>query len=260
MRGIIASLKIIAFVFLCLFIVPPQIVALFITKGPASRILPHIWMKCVVFVFGIHIHLDGTPYKERQVLYMSNHLSYLDIIVLGSLLKCSFVSKNDVAKWPVFGFLAGLRQTAYIGRAKGDLKTASKAVSSFIERGEDLIIFPEGTSTDGQEVIPFKSSLFSLALSPDKPDLHIQGITLHVLYADKKTIETQSDRDLYAWHRNMDDALHTHLWRFAKARGAHIKVIFHDPKRAHDFEDRKTLAKAVHKTVSNGLQNSIIDF
>jgi len=252
MRVFVAALKLIAFLILNIVIVPTQTVILLFTKGALSRPLPLLYMKAVVTIFRIRVHSEGTPYQDQQCLYMSNHLSYLDIPVIGSIISPSFVSKADVANWPIFGYLAQLRQTAFIGRAKADTSAAARTVSAFIERGESLIIFPEGTSTDGRNVLDFKSSLFSLALNEDKPDLHVQPLTVFMASANGNPIKDQDSRDLYAWHRNMDTELPEHLWRFAKGRGAEIYVVFHEALRAQDFEDRKTLAKATHEAVSKG--------
>lgn len=259
MRIFIASLKILAFFLLCVVIVPPQMIIMLFTKGALSRVLPLIWMKAVCCAFRIKIHVEGTPYRESPVITMSNHLSYLDIPVIGSVITDSFVSKADVAKWPVFGFLAGLRQTAYVVRGSSDPKLASQGVENRLKAGDNLIIFPEGTSTDGREVIDLKTGVFARAIDASVDGLMIQPVTLHVISSDKRPIETQDDRDLYAWHRDMDDdfELPDHLWRFGKTRGTEIRLSFHDPIKVADYDDRKTLAKATHKAVSNGLENSI---
>ena len=122
-----------------------------------------------------------------------------------------------------------------------------------------MVIFPEGTSTDGREVIEFKTGVFARAIDCDVEGLQIQPVSLHVTSSDKRPVENQDDRDLYAWHRDMDDdfELHHHLWRFGQSRGAEICLSFHDLIPVSDYDDRKTLAKAVHKPVSNGLKNSI---
>ena len=159
MRVVIASLKFLAFILLCVVFVPPQILIMLFTKGNASRILPMIWMRCVCFVFAIKVDVKGEPHAGEQLIVMSNHLSYLDIPVIGSVIPYSFVSKADVAKWPLFGFLAGLRQTAYVIRGSSDPELASKGVEECLQRGESLIVFPEGTSTDGQSVIEFKTGI-----------------------------------------------------------------------------------------------------
>lgn len=192
------------------------------------------------------------------MITMCNHLSYLDIPVVGSVIPDSFVSKSDVAKWKLFGFLAGLRQTAYVIRGSVDPIVASQGVEKRLQEGDNLIIFPEGTSTDGQSVIEFKRGVFARAIDANIEDLNIQPVTLQVVRANGNPLETQDDRDLYAWHNGMDDdfELQHHLWKFAQSKGAEIHLTFHDPIAVKDYDDRKILAKDTHIAVSNGLKNS----
>jgi len=126
-----------------------------------------------------------------------------------------------------------------------------------MNEGKSLVIFPEGTSTDGREVVPFKSSLFSIIMKEERRDIWIQPVTISMCSVDGKDVTTQDLRDLYAWHIKMDTPLGEHLWRFARSAGAHISVEFHPVLRAGDFSDRKTLAKTCYNTVSNGLKNSL---
>jgi len=258
MRVVIASLKFLAFSLLCLIFVPPQIIILLFTKGDASRVLPMIWMKCVCFVFGIRVKISGAPHKREQIIVMCNHLSYLDIPVIGSVIGYSFVAKADVAKWPLFGFLAGLRQTAYVVRGSSDPELASKGVEECLRRGESLIVFPEGTSTDGQSVIEFKTGIFARALDAGVADLKIQPACIKVMRVDGRMSVSQDDRDLYAWHRDMTTELPAHLWRFAKSHGAEMYVMFDTPIAVCDYDDRKMLAKDTHKAVSKGYENLVI--
>ena len=251
MKNIIAAFKFFLFILLCLIIVPLQLLLMLLHKGQGAYILPQIWHKCVCAIFKIKIKIIGSPYTNSQTKYVSNHISYLDIPVMASILRASFVAKKDVASWPVFGMLSKLQQTAFISRDRADAKQARNALDNMLDAGKSLIIFPEGTSTDGKEVLPFKSSLFSIALKENLPDLLVQPITIKMESVDGREIKTQEDRDLYSWHINMDTPLGEHLWHFAKNSGAEISLNFHPPIKAHDYEDRKTLAKACHKAVSN---------
>ncbi len=259
MRSFIAALKMLAFAALCLVVVPLQLILMLFHKGRYAYILPHLWHKGVCAIFRIRVQKTGSIYTDSQVLYMSNHLSYLDIPAIASIL-CfgSFVAKKDVASWPIFGFLSTLQQTAFISRSRGDAKKEANALDTMLEDGKNLIIFPEGTSTDGRGVLDFKSSLFSIALREGLENLIIQPVTVEMLSTNGHAPETQEDRDLYSWHRDMDDSieLHHHLWSFAKSSGAIISISFHDIIHAKNFSDRKILAKTCHEAVSNGLQLS----
>lgn len=253
MRSVIAGLKFVLFFLWCCVIVPAQLVVLLFHKGCGAYILPYYWHKGVCLIFGLQVRVEGQPQRSGQVLFVGNHLSYLDIPVIGTVLKASFVAKKDVAQWPVFGFLSKLQQTAFIDRARGAAIKEADSLGSMVAQGKSLIIFPEGTSTDGRNVLPFKSSLFSLALADAVREMRIQPFTVHIETIAGQAPESQDIRDIYAWHRDMDTELPVHLWGFAKSKGAVIVLTFHAPIRAQDYEDRKALAKACHEHVSNGL-------
>ncbi len=253
MNSIIAFFKMLAFLLLCLFVVPLQMIVMLFTKGRSAYILPLFWHKGACAIFGIHVEKSGQIYTDSQVLYMSNHISYLDIPALGSVIcTSSFVAKKDVSQWPVFGFLSKLQQTAFISRERGDAKREVNALDVILLKGGNLTLFPEGTSTAGIEVLPFKSSLFSIALRKDLEPLVIQPVTIEVISSNGKAPQTQIERELYAWPRELDMELPAHLWRFAKSSGACLRIHFGDVMMARDFDCRKSLAKACHDAVCNG--------
>ncbi len=257
MRIIIASLKIFAFALIVLLIIPTQSLWLLFSKGPNSYILPRLWHWATCKIFRVKVRVEGDYSHDHQKLFMSNHVSYIDIPVIGSVVKASFVAKSDVASWPVFGFLSHLQQTAFISRRRTAIAGEKKAIGKLVASGRELIIFPEGTSTDGQSVLDFKSSLFAIALDEGNDGLYVQPMTLRVDGSDGGGApKTQEERNLYSWHVEMDTPLAEHLWRFAKHRGADITLIFHAPIKATDFDSRKTLAKACHARVISGLHNS----
>jgi len=253
MNKLRASIKFVLFILLTIPIVAAQSIMLVFHRGKWSYNIPCLWQIGVCHIFRIKIKTIGSPLNSEQVIYVSNHLSYLDIPAIGGLLKASFVAKKEVASWPLFGFLSKLQQTAYISRDKSDARQAKNNLENMLAKGKSLIIFPEGTSTDGKEVIPFKSSLFSIAFKDGLGTLYIQPITIKMEAVDNREVKTQKDRDIYSWHINMDTPLAKHLWLFAQSKGAQISITFHSPVKVSDFKDRKTLAKACHNTVSNGL-------
>ena len=261
MRQIIALTKLTAFAVVTLAIIPFQFLVMLFSRGKASYALPCLWHKIVCKIFGIKVRPCGKYSKAPgcQTIFVSNHLSYLDIPVMGSLLKASFVAKKEVKSWPVFGFLSKLQQTAYISRARSDSVKSKDNLSNMLNQGKNLILFPEGTSTDGVSVLPFKSSLFSIALQQDdgNNDIYIQPVTIILDKVSGKAPQTQKERDIYAWHINMDTPLANHLWNFAKNKGASINLVFHDFICAKEQNNRKELAKLCHEAVSNGLTKTI---
>ncbi len=255
MSSMRAVVKLLLFGILCVSVSIVQSIVLLFHKGKHAYILPKLWQSIVCRIFQIKVEIEGHICTQGQTLFVSNHVSYLDIPVMGSIIAGSFIAKKDVQGWPVFGFLAKLQQTVFISRDREDAAQGKKKLDDALGQGKNLIVFPEGTSTEGVEVFPFKSSLFSIAMQENAKNLLIQPLTIKMSIIDKHEPKDQAQRDVYAWHLNMDTSLAEHLWRFAKTEGATIKLIFAPPVSANDFENRKTLAKHCHNAVSNGLEN-----
>lgn len=262
MASVGAGLKFMAFFLWCCLVVPLQGLVLLLHKGQGLYVIPHIWHKGVCLIFGLRVDYAGTPHTTGQTFFVFNHVSYLDIPVIGSVIKASFVAKEDVAGWPVFGFLSRLQNTAFISRKARDAGNEKNRLEDMLAEGRSLIVFPEGTSTDGAQVLPFKSSLFSLALV-ERPSgsLMIQPVTLELLTVDgapvsHNNVSDNKKRDLYAWYGEM--TLPPHLWDFAKCRGARIRLHFHAPRDASAYTCRKALAQECRRDVAGGLYQADI--
>lgn len=249
-----AALKFFLFFLLCAVVVPAQLLVLLFTRGNNSYIIPFLWQKGVCRIFSVKVIIHGQPHTASQTIFISNHLSYLDIPAIGSIFRASFVAKKDVESWPVFGFLSKLQQTAFISRNPSDARKEKYALDAMLDAGKSLIIFPEGTSTDGRSVIPFKSSLFAIAYKENLKNIRVQPITLSMQSVDGRPVKTQDDRDLYSWHLNMDTPLHEHLWRFAKSSGAVISLVFHPPLTPESAGDRKKMAQACYDAIVASLE------
>lgn len=207
-----------------------------------------LWHRMVCRVLGISVELVGSPVQGEQAAYVGNHLSHLDIPLLGSVLRGSFVAKQEMRQWPLFGTLASLQRSAFVSRAPGDARVAADSVAAILTRGRNLIVFPEGTSSDGREVLPFKTSLFAVLLPRMAHGLRIQPFTIELIAVDGRRVDRAS-RDTYAYHREM--VLAPHLWAFLHARGARLRLHFHPPLPVMQGEDRKQLARRAHAAVSS---------
>lgn len=202
-------------------------------------------------LFGIRVELVGTPTAKAPCLFVSNHSSYLDIPVLGSLLPISFVAKREVADWPLYGWLAKLQRTLFIDRRSTQVKKGQTDLALRLAAGDSLVLFPEGTSSDGARVLPFKPALFQPILDQAAgQSLTVQPVTvvctgLEHLPADRVA------RQQYAWFGDMD--LLPHLWAFCQLGSCVVRVVFHTPVELDEHTDRKTLAAALERTVASGL-------
>lgn len=245
MGAILSTLKLILFLLWCCIMAPIQMVVLLFTHGQRAYVIPYYWHKGVCFIFGIRVKVIGTPVRDRQVMYVSNHLSYLDIPVMGSLLKASFIAKQEVAGWPVFGFLSKLQQTAFVDRTGARIDKDHYDLSNMLDQGKSLILFPEGTSSDGTALMPFKSRLFTLVIERSG-GLPVQPFTVRLPDAD-----TQTKRDRYAWYGDMD--LAPHLWALGKTRGVTVELVFHDLIETNAETDRKELTEKCREIVAADL-------
>jgi 1-acyl-sn-glycerol-3-phosphate acyltransferase len=251
MKKSIAVLKIIV---LLLWTIPNilfQCTILLFHKGRYAYLIPQLWHKVACSIIGLKIIVIGTPVCDKQVIYISNHLSYLDIPATGCLLKASFIAKDDIAGWPVIGFLATIQQTAFISRSSSKAKKVANALETMIKNGKSLVLFPEGTSSTGETVLPFKSSLFSIAQPKDMKPIPIQPLIIDLVDVDGKPI-TKENRDIYAWYADMDFA--PHFWKFLQTGGATVKLTFLEVIIPTPDQNRKELCQMVEQKISSGLK------
>ena len=208
----------------------------YITKAVCRVSL--IWM-------GLTYQRQGTPMVGQGAI-VANHSSWLDIFVLNASDRVYFVSKSEVSGWPGIGFLARCVGTVFIARDRKEAKAQTQLFRERLLAGQRLLFFPEGTSTDGLRVIPFKSTLFEAFFDPKLRDvLSIQPVSV--------TYHAPSDYDArtYGWWGDMDFGPHL-LHTLALARHGRVVVVYHDPIRVADMADRKALAGAAEAVVRHG--------
>ena len=229
---------------------PLQCMASLLSGGRMPTRLPALFHRLACRVMGLVVDVHGTPHRG-QTVWISNHLSYLDIMAIGSVARCSFVAKDDVRGWPVFGNLARLQDTVFISRTSRRAADTGVALSAALANGRSLVVFPEGTTSDGSAVLPFKSSLFEVFVAANARD----GVTLQPLTVSIESIDghdvNAASRDLYAYHG--DASLGPHLLRFLGTKGAKVRLTFHPPLSDDATTTRKTLAQAAHVVVASGL-------
>ena len=220
-----------------------------------ARWLPLFFHRQWCRIFGIHVHVHGLISPHRPTLFVANHVSYLDIIVLSSILDASFIAKSEIADWPILGLLARLQRTIFIERRSPRAANQRDAISERLSAGDNLILFPEGTSNDGQRVLPFKSALFSVAeRRGDGEPLTIQPVSLAYTRLDGIPLNRVL-RPHYAWFGDM--TLMPHLFEVLGIGRVTVEVTFHDPVAGDGFETRKSLADFCHRVVVRGVDTAL---
>lgn len=205
------------------------------------------WRRCI----GHQLVIKGELSKDKPTLFVSNHSSYIDILVLGTFLPARFVAKKEVAQWPIMGWLATKQGTLYIDRHRNAILEGTDKLKEYIDKGENLILFPEGTTSDGCRVLSFGSSFFDIAI---KEDTVVQPIT--ITYAGWDSLPMpRSMRKLCGWFSPDIDLL-SHLWSIAQWGTIQVIVELHPFLQARTFSSRKALAQASFEAVQNGLINA----
>ncbi len=250
MRTIIGGFKLFLYGLWCCVMIPPQLVIISITGGPVALFLPRIFHIVSCRLFNLQCVITGAPMEKKHVVFVGNHLSYLDIPAMGVHFYGSFIAKQDVAGWFLFGLLAKLSRTLFISRQRSQADYTRKKLDEALVDGRPLVLFAEGTSSGGTTVLPFKSSLFESVVGHEK-GLKIQPFTLTLTHFDGKEVVTQADRDRYCWYGDME--LEPHLWAFMKSRGARLNLHIHPVRDPAAYDNRKDLARDCHTDSMNGL-------
>ena len=238
---------------LTLVLMPVQALGL-VFRRPWTASLPRFYHRWCCRILGLRVRRIGRPTKSRPVLFAANHISYLDITVFGSLIAGSFIAKSEVASWPLFGWLARLQRSVFIDRRVRSTAEQRDSIAARLAAREALILFPEGTSSDGNRVLPFKSALFSVADHAATGPVTVQPVSIAYTRLDGLPIG-RGLRPLFAWYGSMSMA--PHLWTMLGLGAVEIIVEFHPPTTLADCGSRKALARYCQERVATGLANAL---
>lgn len=198
-----------------------------------------LWSRGVCRILGVRVRVEGPP-PRGAFLLVANHLSYLDVVVLGARMPCAFIAKSEIARWPVIGFLARSMGTLFVEREnRRRLGALNERLATRLASGEALVLFPEGTSTDGKGVLPFRAALLEPAAALGLP---VRYAALH--YATPPGERPASE--VVCWWGDMEFLPHVReLLRLAWIEAA---VMFGPEPIA--APDRKTLATRLQHAVA----------
>lgn len=196
----------------------------------------------------IRVRVNGAPTQSRAVLFVSNHVSWADIVVIGSIAPVAFVAKREVASWPLVGVTAKMQRTVFVDR--GRRHQTGDAVSEIVKRvtsGTSVVLFAEGTSSDGNRVLPFRSALLG-AIEDQSGGASILMQPMAITYVSQHGLPMgRQHRPLVAWYGDLD--FMPHFKAFIERSAVDALVNYGDPVPADRDMDRKAMSKRLEGTV-----------
>ncbi|MCK8780326.1 1-acyl-sn-glycerol-3-phosphate acyltransferase [Rhizobium sp. NTR19] len=221
------------------------------------RYIPRYWHKTACFLLGIRIRVYGELDRRRPLMLASNHVSWKDILVLGAVADVVYIAKAEVANWPIFGTLAKLQKSIFVVREQK--RKAGEQVNEIAERmkaGEIVVLFPEGTTSDGNRLLEIKSSLFGAAAAavPHTPDgvVHVQPVALAYTRVHGMAMG-RYHRPIAAWPGDIE--LVPHLMGVLKEGALDVVVAFGEAVEFRTGDNRKQLSL----TVTMRIRRMLID-
>jgi len=243
-RGPLLALAMLVALMVSLALRPAE-AAIWGMERPVTSRITRVACRVGLAILGLRLRVSGAPMRGQGAM-VANHASWLDIFALNARASVYFVAKAEVAGWAGIGWLARATGTVFIRRDRREAMAQVGLLRERLAHGHRLLFFPEGTSTDGRRVLPFKPTLFAAFLSPDQPELEIQPVS--VVYRDP---DGASPR-FYGWWGDMEFGPHL-LRILAARRQGEIALVYHAPLRVADHPDRKALARRLEEQVRAGL-------
>jgi lyso-ornithine lipid O-acyltransferase len=228
-----------------LLCVPVQAVLLTL-PGRAKARLPMLYWAGFCWCLGLRVRVIGAlPVRDRPTVFISNHSSWMDIPALGSCLAACFIAKGEVGRWPVISVIARLGRTVFVSRRATGAARENADIRKRLRDGDSLVLFPEGTTSDGARVMPFRSALLAVAES-DLPH-SLQAVSIVYDEIDFLPVR-RADRPLLAWFGDMD--LASHFARIGCHRGLRVTIELHPPVDSIGGMSRKQLAATLWRQVA----------
>lgn len=210
--------------------------------GPSAKRLERSFFEAILRAFAVHLRIRGRP--APAALIVTNHISWIDIVALAARFDAGFVAKAEVAGWPIVGRLAERFGVIFVARHKPlDSEEQVSAIRAQLAAGRSIILFPEGTTSDGTGILRFRSSLFAAAGSASA----VQPAMLRYTERDGSSLSRERQRAI-AWVD--DDDLLEGAARVARER-TYLEIAFLTPLDPHGFENRKALAAVASEAIGN---------
>jgi 1-acyl-sn-glycerol-3-phosphate acyltransferase len=248
-RRILITLRLLALAPAFALGLPAQWLALRLAP-PLARWMPVYFHRYLLMVLGVRVVRRGAADRRSPLLITANHLSWLDIIVISSLRPVSFIAKSEVGEWPVFGTLARLQRSVFVERQRrGKTAEVNRTIATRLESGDALVLFAEGTTSDGRRVLPFRSALIGAAQAASGRNEGASYIQpLNIAYPKIGGLPIgRGDHPHIAWHGDMD--LVPHLADLLTLPGIECRVTFLTAREVGPGSDRKSLTREIEAEI-----------
>jgi len=231
------------------------------TKLFSDRPIPRLWHRFALRVFGIRVRQIGTMAEGRPLLLASNHVSWTDIMVLGASADVHFIAKADMIKWPIIGWLCTLQRTVFVDRSRPRQSgEQANEIGSRIAAGDPMVLFAEGTTSDGNLLLPFKSTLFgaasmALAAAPEGK-VFIQPVAIAYTRLQGLPMGRQHRRHS-AWIGDQD--LVPHVVSLLREGAMDAEISFGEPIEFDVASNRKHVARLIESRVRDMMTSALRD-
>ncbi|HVV42123.1 MAG TPA: lysophospholipid acyltransferase family protein [Nitrobacter sp.] len=242
---------IVALTLLTLLLLPFQLVAMAFGLR-WQRTIPHLYHRMLCKIVGVRIREIGHRTPDAPLLILSNHVSWLDICVIGAIAPVVFIAKSEVARWPVFGWLAKLQRSIFVERERRQ-KTgaATEEIAGRLLDGDAVVLFAEGTSSDGTRVLPFRSALVgsvhrALGQSTHHDEITVQPLSLAYVGLGGLPVG-RALRERVAWYGDAD--LIPHFCGLLAMGAVDVTVSWGEAVAKDVHADRKQIARDAEQAV-----------
>lgn len=255
-RQVRAARRLLLILLWTLLCIPVQALAIWAIPFAGRRApvgIARAYHRVLCRIAGIRVACAGAPAATdgRPVVFVSNHSSWADILVLGGVLEACFVSKAEVGTWPLIRTVARLGRTVFVSRRRTETGRERDELASRLAAGDSIILFPEGTTSDGGRVLPFRSALLGMVETgpaAQRPPL-VQPVSLVFDRLDGLPVG-RINRAHFAWYGDM--AIAGHAWTLLSRRSSGATVLLHPPLDPARFASRKALTEAAFSAVDDG--------
>jgi lyso-ornithine lipid O-acyltransferase len=258
MRHLRALLRLVALVLLLLLFVLLGVFTYTLARRRAHPWLLRAILRGMLWVGGVRVLVEGeVPQHPRGTLFVANHCSYIDIPIYGSMVPVRFTPKAEIKRWPLIGLCSTLAMSLFIRRERDAAAGQRAQIRAALEAGDNVILFPEGTTNDGEHIKPFKSALFS-AVEPAEgaPQLPVRMMALAYTRIEGRPPASGRMLDRVAWYGDM--TLLPHLWALLSMRRVEATLRF-IPTPTLDFSDRKQAARHCEEMVATAVSTMLAE-